>query len=289
MGAFANTLSNFLFFFPVLDRGYIWGSAETPRPLKKEAAAILLLLSFPLCVFARNNQLLLLNLEEKILSLVSLVQQSQGEGKKTQTATPSGTGLYNQHSFLWGWRTVWESNLPWYLVFLLPLNWPSYFKAWSNDASPNAEVAQVSRDFTPAFGEVWERKLYISHPLQQASTGIHCSDSVVGRLECSSHLHTFCLILNAGWWSSGSLGTNQTHSGLISFNLFPESGKLNCCLSCKSLLHKGPIILLFLGLLAHFSSLPHACPSPKLILLQLFLFLHILSQEKGFVLNSLGD
>lgn len=35
MGAFANTLSNFLFFFPVPRRGCIGGSAETPRPWKR--------------------------------------------------------------------------------------------------------------------------------------------------------------------------------------------------------------------------------------------------------------
>lgn len=84
-----------------------------------------------------------------------------------------------------------------------------------------------------------------------------------GRSELGSHLHTFCLILNAGWWSRGSLGTNQTHSGLMSFNLFAEGGTLNCCLSCKSLLHKGPIILIFLGLLARFSRLAACTPVTK--------------------------
>lgn len=35
MGAFANTLSNFLFFFPVPWRGHLGGSAGTPRPWKR--------------------------------------------------------------------------------------------------------------------------------------------------------------------------------------------------------------------------------------------------------------
>lgn len=50
MGAFANTLSNFLFFFPVPRRGRIGGSVGIPRPWKSRLQLLLFALCSMLCL-----------------------------------------------------------------------------------------------------------------------------------------------------------------------------------------------------------------------------------------------
>lgn len=98
----------------------------------------------------------------------------------------------------------------------------------------------------PALGEVWQRKL-------------------------CSHLHL--LYPNAGWWSCGSRGTNQTHSRLRSF--FPEGGKLSWCLSCTR------IIPIFRAVPAHSGcaqSCPLSCPT---IVYFFFTYLRIYPEFSG--------
>lgn len=88
------------------------------------------------------------------------------------------------------WRKVPESQLPPYHVFFFSLDQPSYFSLMM---LPKCRSSPGLQGVPPASSGVCQWKLH-------------------------SHLHLpQC---DGGWWSCGSLGKNQTHSGLRSFFLF---------------------------------------------------------------------
>lgn len=167
-----------------------------------------------------------------------------------------------------GWRALRSLTGLGTSFFFSPVTDHRISKRRSHGVNPTVGAAQGPR---PALGDVWQRKLAVSWPLQRAGAGARPGRSSGP----ASPLHTFCLILDAGWWSPGSSATNQTHSGLISFHLAPEGEKPNCCLSCESLLRrKGAIILIRLLVWA---ARLHALPSRTLPLPlpPFFLFLRI--------------